>query len=259
MKILTNFIKKWNIPILAFIFLAGFWEVSVRLLNVPNWLLPSPYGIMVELYNNVMIFSYHSFITIIEILIGFIFAVLWGLLLAFSIAYSKHVERIFYPFIIGSQTIPIIVIAPILLIWFGYGLLSKIIVVALISFFPIVVNLVDGFRSTDVDKINLMRTLGATKITIFRKLAFPSALPFLFSGLRVAVAVSVIGAVVAEWIGSSSGLGYLMIRSKAQFLTERIFASIIILSFIGIFLFIVVSLVERIVIPWNFIKKDREE
>jgi len=231
----------------------------VRLLNVPNWLLPSPYGIMVELYNNVMIFSYHSFITIIEILIGFIFAVLWGLLLAFSIAYSKHVERIFYPFIIGSQTIPIIVIAPILLIWFGYGLLSKIIVVALISFFPIVVNLVDGFRSTDVDKINLMRTLGATKITIFRKLAFPSALPFLFSGLRVAVAVSVIGAVVAEWIGSSSGLGYLMIRSKAQFLTERIFASIIILSFIGIFLFIVVSLVERIVIPWNFIKKDREE
>ena len=259
MKTLTNFIKKWNIPILAFIFLAGFWEVSVRLLNVPNWLLPSPYGIMVELYNNVVIFSYHSFITIIEILIGFIFAVLWGLLLAFSIAYSKHVERIFYPFIIGSQTIPIIVIAPILLIWFGYGLLSKIIVVALISFFPIVVNLVDGFRSTDVDRINLMRTLGATKITIFRKLAFPSALPFLFSGLRVAVAVSVIGAVVAEWIGSSSGLGYLMIRSKAQFLTERIFASIIILSFIGIFLFIVVSLVERIVIPWNFIKKDREE
>ena len=146
-----------------------------------------------------------------------------------------------------------------MLIWFGYGLLSKIIVVALISFFPIVVNLVDGFRSTDVDRINLMRTLGATKITIFRKLAFPSALPFLFSGLRVAVAVSVIGAVVAEWIGSSSGLGYLMIRSKAQFLTERIFASIVILSFIGIFLFIVVSLVERIVIPWNFIKKDGEE
>ena len=259
MKTLTNFIKKWNIPILVFIFFAGFWEVSVRLLNVPNWLLPSPYGIMVELYNNIAIFSYHSFITIIEILIGFIFAVLWGLLLAFAVAYSKHAERIFYPFIIASQTIPIIVLAPILLIWFGYGLLSKIIVVALISFFPIVVNLVDGFRSTDVDKINLMRTLGATKITIFRKLAFPSALPFLFSGLRVAVAVSVIGAVVAEWIGSSSGLGYLMIRSKAQFLTERIFASILILSFIGIFLFIFVSLVERIVIPWNFIKKDREE
>ena len=259
MKTLINLSKKWNIPILAFIFFVGFWEISVRLLNVPNWLLPSPYGIIIEFYNNIGIFSYHSFITIIEILIGFGFAVLWGLLLAFGIAYSNQIERIFYPFIIGSQTIPIIVIAPILLIWFGYGLLSKIIVVALISFFPIVVNLVDGFRSTDVDRINLMKTLGATKVTICRKLAFPSALPFLFSGLRVAVAVSVIGAVVAEWIGSSSGLGYLMIRSKAQFLTERIFVSIIILSCIGIFLFIFVSLVERILIPWNFIKKNTEE
>ena len=139
---------------------------------------------------------------------------------------------------IASQTIPIIVIAPMLLVWVGYGLAPKVIVVALISFFPIVVNMVDGLKSVDRDMVNLMRTLGAHRLQVFFKVQAPTSLPYLFSGMRVAIAVSVIGAVIGEWVGSSEGLGYLMIRSKPQFLTERVFAAIAILSAMGVGLFI---------------------
>ena len=160
-------------------------------------------------------------------------------------------ERALYPFIIASQTIPIIVIAPMLLIWVGYGLAPKVIVVALISFFPIVVNMVDGLKSVDRDMVNLMRTLGANRRQVFFKVQVPTSLPYLFSGMRVAIAVSVIGAVIGEWVGSSEGLGYLMLRSKPQFLTERVFASIVILSALGIGLFASVGIVERLAIPWR--------
>jgi ABC-type nitrate/sulfonate/bicarbonate transport system permease component len=137
-----------------------------------------------------------------------------------------------------------------LLIWVGYGLGPKIIVVALICFFPIVVNTVDGLKSADPDVVNLMRTLGARRWQIFLKVQVPSALPFFFSGTKVAVAISVIGAVVGEWGGSSEGLGYLMIRSKPQFLTERVFAAMAVLSAMGIGLFLLVATIEKLAIPW---------
>jgi ABC-type nitrate/sulfonate/bicarbonate transport system permease component len=163
---------------------------------------------------------------------------------------SRTLERSLYPFVIASQTIPIIVIAPLLLIWVGYGLAPKIIVVALIAFFPIVVNMVDGLKSADPDVVHLLRILGANRWQIFVKVQLPSSLPFLFSGLRVAMAVSVIGAVIGEWVGSSQGLGYLMIRSKPQFLTERVFAAIVVLSAIGVTLFALVGGLEKLAIPW---------
>ena len=161
-----------------------------------------------------------------------------------------------YPFIIASQTVPIIVIAPMLLVWIGYGLTPKIIVVALISFFPIVVNTVDGMRSVDSDMHKMMRTMGANRWTIFLKVQVPISMPYLFSGLRVAIAVSVIGAVIGEWVGSSEGLGYLMIRSKPQFQTERVFAAIAILSVMGIVLFASIGLLERFLIPWWHKEKE---
>jgi ABC-type nitrate/sulfonate/bicarbonate transport system permease component len=138
-----------------------------------------------------------------------------------------------------------------LLIWVGYGLAPKVIVVALISFFPIVVNMVDGLKSVDPDEVSLMQTLGANRWQIFLKLQTPTSMPLLFSGMRVAIAVSVIGAVIGEWVGSSEGLGYLMIRSKPQFLTERVFAAIAILSAMGVGLFALVGLAERLALPWR--------
>jgi len=160
-----------------------------------------------------------------------------------------------YPLIIASQTIPIIVIAPMLLVWVGYGLMPKIIVVALISFFPIVVNTVDGMKSIDNDLERLFKTMGATRWDIFRKIRIPNSLPYMFSGLRISISISVIGAVIGEWVGSSEGLGYLMIRSKPQFQTELVFAAIFILSIMGILLFFGIGLLEKISIPWNRYQK----
>ena len=144
-----------------------------------------------------------------------------------------------------------------LLVWVGYGLTPKIIVVALISFFPIVVNMVDGMKSVDPDLERLTRTMGATKWQHFLKIKIPTSMPFLFSGLRVAIAMSVIGAVIGEWVGSSKGLGYLLIRSKPQFQTELVFAAIVLLSTMGVALFAMANIVERVAIPWWH--KERKE
>ena len=228
----------------------GLWEGYVRLFDVQRWLLPAPSIIAKTVAESPGLLWRHSLVTLEEVVVGFGLALALGVLLASSIALSRTLERAIYPFIIASQTIPIIVIAPLLLVWVGYGLTPKVIVVALIAFFPIVVNMVDGLKSVDPDAVNLMRTLGARRWQIFLKVQMPSAMPFLFSGTRVAIAVSVIGAVIGEWVGSSEGLGYLMIRSKPQFLTERVFAAIAILSMMGIVLFLLVGLAERMVIPW---------
>ena len=158
--------------------------------------------------------------------------------------------RVLYPPVFASETVPWIVIAPLLLIWVGYGMQHKVIVVALLALFPIVVNTADGLRAADPDMVNLLRTLGASRWQIFAKARVPSSLPSLFSGIKIAVTASVIGAVVGEWVGSSEGLGYLAIRSKSQFLTERVFASIFLLCLMGIALFLTATLAERKLLPW---------
>ena len=168
-----------------------------------------------------------------------------GILLAAAIASSRLLERSIYPFIIASQTIPYIAIAPLLLVWVGPEITSKVIVVALISFFPIVVNLVDGLRSTDREMVNVLRTLGATPAQLFFKLHVHAALPYLMSGLKVAAVVSVIGAVVGEWVGAQGGLGWLMKVSGPQFQTPRVFASIVVLSAMAILLFVLLTAIEK--------------
>lgn len=230
--------------------LLGLWEGYVRVFDVEQWLLPPPSVIATTLGERAGTLSAHTWVTLKEVLIGFSLALGAGVLLATAISLSRTLERAVYPLVIASPTIPWLVVAPILLIWFGHGLFPKVLVVALIAFFPIVVTMVDGLRSVDPDLVNLMRTMGANRWQLFFKVQMPSSLPFLFSGVKVAVAVSVIGAVVGEWVGSSEGLGYLMIRSKAQFLTDRVFASIVILAAMGIGLFVLISVIERWAIPW---------
>ena len=149
------------------------------------------------------------------------------------------------PLLVASQTVPIMALAPLLVIWFGYGAASKVVVVALVCFFPIVVNLVDGLRSVDPDLVRLLRTMGASGRQILMLVEVPAALPYLLSGLKVAASVSVIGAVIGEWVGAQSGLGYLMIRSASQFQTARVFAIIVVLAAMGLGLFWFVGLLER--------------
>ncbi len=246
---------RWLPSLFIMAALLGVWEGYVRLFDVQRWLLPAPSKVATTIGGSADMLSRHTWVTLEEVLIGFSLALAGGVALASVIALSRTVERALYPFIIASQTVPIIVIAPLLLVWVGYGLTPKVIVVALIAFFPIVVNMADGLKSVDADAVNLMRTLGANRWQIFVKIRVPSSMPFLFSGIRVAIAVSVIGAVIGEWVGSSEGLGYLMIRSKPQFLTERVFAAIAILSAMGVGLFVLVGVVERLAIPWWHIER----
>ncbi len=250
-KSLERTVRRWLPALLIVLVILALWEAYVRVFDVQSWLLPAPSAIAIALVEDAGLLWFHTRATLSEIIVGFGLALLSGALLATAIGMSRTLERALYPFIIASQTIPIIVIAPMLLIWVGYGLAPKVIVVALISFFPIVVNMVDGLKSVDIDMVNLMRTLGANRRQVFFKVQVPTSLPYLFSGMRVAVAVSVIGAVIGEWVGSSEGLGYLMLRSKPQFLTERVFASIAILSALGIGLFASVGILERLAIPWR--------
>ena len=246
----SSFAATWLPSIVIILGILGVWEGYVRLFDVPKWLLPAPSVVGATIVEDIGLLSRHTWVTLKEVVIGFGFALASGVLIAIGIALSRTVERAIYPFVIASQTIPVIAIAPLLLIWVGYGLTPKIMVVALIAFFPIAVNTIDGLKSIDPDTVNLMRTLGANRWQILIKAQLPAAMPFLFSGARIAVAVSVIGAVIGEWVGSSEGLGYLMIRSKPQFLTERVFAAIVVLSVMGIGLFLLVGLVERFAIPW---------
>lgn len=249
-RLADAYARRWAPALLIVVCIIILWEGYVRIFDVQKWLLPAPSQIGVALFQDAGLLWRHTGVTVLEIVVGFGLALASGVLLATAIGMSRTLERALYPFIIASQTIPIIVIAPMLLIWVGYGLAPKVIVVALISFFPIVVNMVDGLASVDRDMIRLMRTLGANRWQIFLKVRVPASLPYLFSGVRVAVAVSVIGAVIGEWVGSSEGLGYLMLRSKPQFLTERVFAAIVILSALGVALFASVGIAERLAIPW---------
>ncbi len=223
----------------------GVWEIWVRVFDVQRWLLPPPSIIAREIWDSRSLLTEHAWITLQEILAGFGLAAGIGVLLAIGIAYSRTLERSIYPFVIGSQMIPIITIAPLLLVWVGPEMTSKIIVVALISFFPIVVNLVDGLKSTDTDTVNMFRTLGASRWQIFTKLQMPNSLPYLLSGLKIAIVVAVIGAVIGEWVGATGGLGWLMRLSAPQFLTARVFAAIVVLTAMGIALFVIVGAVER--------------
>ncbi len=225
--------------------LIALWEILAHVLDVEPWLLPAPSEIAQELGESFSLHMRHARITLQEIAIGFSLAAILGIALAAAISWSKVIERSLYPIVIASQTIPIITLAPLLLVWVGPEMTSKVIVVVLISFFPVVVSLVDGLKSADVEMANMMRTLGASRVQLMTKLRMPAALPYLFAGLKVAAVTSVIGAVVGEWVGGSGGLGWLMKVSGPQFRTDRVFAAIFVLSVAAVLLFLLVLAAER--------------
>jgi ABC-type nitrate/sulfonate/bicarbonate transport system permease component len=236
--------------LLALMVLAA-WEVLVRLFGVPAFLLPGPLSIAGAFWESRGLLLEHAVPTASEALLGFAGAAVAGLVSGLLINRSAIAERTLYPWLVVSQTLPIIAIAPILVTWFDYGPLPKVLVVVLFCFFPITVATVDGLRATDPDLIRLMRSFGATRRRIFYMVEVPGALPFLFGGVRLAVTYSVIGAVVGEWVGSSEGLGFLMIQDKSQFEIARLFAEIAVLSAMGVALFLLVALIQRLAAPWT--------
>jgi len=241
----------WLVPIALLALTIGGWEAYVRIDDTPAWFLPSPSAIARETIDSRELLWEHTWTTLQEVLIGYAIALVVGIATALLIALSPVAERTVYPLIVASQAIPIIALAPILLIWFGFGMTPKIIVVVLLCFFPIAVNMADGLRAVDRDALNLLRSMGASRWQLMRLVRIPSSLPYLMSGARIAAAVSVIGAIVGEWVGASSGLGYLMTRAASQFLTARLFAAVAISAVIGIAMFVIVALIGRWLVPWD--------
>jgi putative hydroxymethylpyrimidine transport system permease protein len=228
----------------------GLWQLILPVAHVPAYLLPTPPEIAADMATDWPVLEPALLVTFWEILLGFVISVAAGVGLAVLLHLLVVVRRAVYPVLIGSQTIPIIVLAPVLVILLGYGIAPKLVIVALICFFPIVVNGIDGLRSVDEELIRMMRTLNASRWAIFRRVEFPAALPSIFSGMRIAATFASVGAVFGEWSGSNQGLGYVMLAATPNLLTARIFAAIVLLTVIALALFGAVSLLERIFVPW---------
>jgi ABC-type nitrate/sulfonate/bicarbonate transport system permease component len=246
-------------PTALLIVLLVLWEGLVRLLATPQWLLPAPSQIVLAIADQQNLLLVHTRQSLVETLLGLILALVAGVGLAFIIDLSAFLRRSLYPLLVTSQTVPIIAIAPLLIIWFGFGILPKIIVVALVCFFPIAVNTADGLRSVDGDLVALLRSMGATRWQILAKVRLPAALPAFFSGLKIAVTYGVMGAVIGEWVGGSEGLGIYMLRSQHSYLTDRVFAAIAVTSCLSIMMFLIVMALERALLPWYYNSARAEE
>jgi len=228
-----------------------FWEVSVRLTHVAEFILPTPSRIIEEIGAYWPRLMVNSGYTIGEIVLGFVFSVIVAVPLAVLITYSRAADRAIYPLIVTSQTIPKVAIAPLMVAWFGYGATPKIVIVVLLSFFPIVINSVVGLRASSAEMLYLARSMGATPWQTFWKFRLPQALPNMFAGFKLATVMAVIGAIVAEFVGSDVGLGYVIQVAGSSFNITRQFAAIVVISVIGMVLFMLMEWAERLIVPWK--------
>jgi putative hydroxymethylpyrimidine transport system permease protein len=232
--------------------LLGAWELYVDLGGADPLILPAPHAIAQSLYDDRSLLWSNFLVTAEEVLLGIALAAVAGLAFAIAIHLSFTLRRAVYPLLVASQTVPIPMLAPVLILWLGFGLLPKLIVVALVSFFAIVVTTLAGLAAVDPALLKLMRTFDATRLRTFRHVELPAALPGLFTGVKVAVVFAVIGAVFAEQSGANAGLGYLFTISEPQLLMARAWAAIVILSLFAIALFALLTLAERFALPWAY-------
>lgn len=245
MSKLGHWAREYSLALLAFVVLLAAWEAAVRVARIPAFVLPAPSAIWAKFLADIPLLVPHTLVTLEEIVVGYLVAAGGGLLVAVLIVQFKTVERVVYPYIVASQTIPKIAIAPLLIIWLGAGLLPKILIVAVIAFFPVTVNTVAGLRAVEEHYLNLLRSVAASDAQVFVRLRFPYALPFVFAGLKLATTLAVLGAIVAEFMGASEGLGYLILSSTFNFEVPRVFVSLGVLIAIGVLFFGVISLLER--------------
>ena len=251
--------RKGNIPaVIAVVALLSIWQLICALELVPPYMLPSPLEVIRAFISDLPLLWEHSLITLKEAFIGLALGVGIGFLIAVLMDSFEALYKAFYPILVITQTIPSVAIAPLLVLWFGYETLPKIILIVLTTFFPVTVGVLNGFRSVDKDNVDLLRSMGAKKKHIFRYIKFPSALPQLFSGLRIATAYSIVGAVISEWLGGFGGLGVYMTRVKKAFAFDKMFAVIFLISAISLGLIWLLGFVENKCMPWNR-KSNKQE
>ncbi|MEG2354073.1 MAG: ABC transporter permease [Clostridium sp.] len=243
--------KKYKPAIVLGSILIILWEILSRLIDA-MYILPSPSAIVIKIWElRVPLFTVHLPSTLLVTMIGIFIAVILGVFLATLMNTSEKLENALYPLVIATQTIPITALAPLFVLWFGYGIWSKVVVTVLITFFPITISFYDGLRSTKREMEELLLTYGASKTQIFIKLKIPSALPSFFTALKMSIPLSLIGAAIGEWLGAQSGLGYFSKRMMTQLDGAGVFAPIVILSFLAIVLVFIVNIIESKIITWR--------
>ena len=244
-------VKRILAPVLLLIVLLAVWEIVVRWAGVPGYILPPPSRIATTFFLRFPLLWSHTIVTMAEIALGLLLGSAAGFLLAVAIVYVPVLEWALHPVIIASQMVPVFAIAPLLIVWLGYGLWPKVVVAALIGFFPIVINGIDGLRSANAETVDLFRSLGATRWQIFAKLRLPGSLPSLFTGWKIGATLSVVGATIGEWIVARRGLGFLMLQSNALLRIDVVFAAILALALVGLSLFGVIRIIERWALRWR--------
>jgi putative hydroxymethylpyrimidine transport system permease protein len=226
------------------------WQLIVWLTDAPTFILPGPLRVLETLFSQFPLLMKHAGVTLIEILLGLMLGVLLGLASALSLVAWGSLRRWLLPVLVVSQAIPVFALAPVLMLWLGYGMTSKIAMATLIIYFPVTAACFDGLRQTPSGYLQLARTLGASRRAQLLQIRLPAALPALGSGLRVAASVAPIGAVIGEWVGSSTGLGYLMLHANARMQVDLMFAALLVLAFMALALYFSVNLIARRLTPW---------
>ncbi|MFT3907566.1 MAG: ABC transporter permease [Steroidobacteraceae bacterium] len=236
---------------LALLVMLAVWQLACGVFSVSSFILPSPAAIGRDLVDNWKYFLPHVWMTMLEIIVGFAGSILVGIPVAILLTFSRVLERAVYPLIVGSQVIPKVAIAPIMLAWFGFGMAPKVAIIITVAFFPIVINAVVGLQSAPPQMIQLARSMGAGAAQIFWRFRLPHALPTLMAGIKMASVLAVIGAVVAEFVGADSGLGYVIVSASSSFDVTRQFSAIVLLSVLGMLFFKFTEIAERRAIPWH--------
>lgn len=228
--------KKLVYPVVSMIVMILVWQMLTMFFKIPVFILPSPWDVLQGLINNWSVLLHHTLVTLLEAIVGLIIAAILAFFLALLMDQVKLVQWSILPILVASQTIPVMVLGPIFALWFGFGMLPKILMVILMCFFPIVVNFAEGLSQVPNDRIELLQTMSATKWQIYKLVKFPIAMPTFFSGLRVAATYCIGGAVIGEWLSASAGLGYYMIRVKNSYQMDMVFATVVIIILLSLFL-----------------------
>ena len=251
--------KRLIVPSAGILVFLAVWEAGVRVLNVPAYLMPPPTAVFRVFVNEYQKLAYHGWVTTYEMLLGYALAVAVAIPLAIAITSSERFDRFTMPTLLFFQVVPKVAVAPLFLVWFGVGVLPKVLVAFLISFFPIVIDAAVGLRSMSAEMRDLARSMGASRMQVFAQFRLPTSLPYLFSGLKVAATLAVAGAVVGEFVGADQGLGYLLLVTNSNLETALMFATLFALTFIGLAFFYAVEFLEALLIPWHVTHRVREE
>lgn len=246
-----QFIIKYGFPAIFLFSLVLIWEIVPKLLNIAGYILPTPSAIISKMIDFGGLLLPHTWVTFYEVIAGFTLGAIIGIALAIAIVYSTFLKNALYPLIVFTQAVPKIAIAPIFLIWFGYGILPKIIIGFLIVFFPIVINTAAGLMAIEPELMDLIRSLKASGFQVFTKIRLPNSLPYIFTGFKIAMPLAVVGAVIGEFVGSQEGLGYLILVAQHEMNTALAMGCVVLLALMGIGLFALVSVLEKKLMPWH--------